>query len=181
MKPLIVYFSHGGNNELLAYRLQKEFSCDIFEVGPEGKRTGFSIFLDIILGRTPRIKPCNVTLAAYDLLIFVAPIWSGKIAAPLRSFIVQYRNQISNYAFISLCGGGLSTQAEKVRKELSTLIGRDPLTTRELWVLELPKPHLKANPGKISGYRVTPEDVNYFVPDIHLFIEEVTADVAATH
>src|SRR5690606_34412863 len=109
MKPLVVYYSHGGNNELLAYRLQKEFGCDIFEVEPAGKRTGFSIFLDIIMARTPRIKPCPLDLGAYDMFIFVAPIWSGKMAAPLRSFLVQHRDQIPSYAFISLCGGGIST------------------------------------------------------------------------
>ncbi|MFO7257419.1 MAG: hypothetical protein DIU61_006990 [Bacteroidota bacterium] len=180
MKPLIVYYSHGGNNELLAYRLQKEFNSDIFEVEPAGKRTGFSIFLDIVLGRTPRIKPCPLTLSAYDMLVFVAPIWSGKIASPLRSFLTQYRDQITSYAFMSLCGGGMSAQVEKVRKELTTTVGRAPIAVRELWVLELPKSHLKANPPKISGYRVTPEDINYFVPDIHAFVEEVTADVAVS-
>lgn len=178
MKPLIVYYSHGGNNELLAYRLQKELSCDILEVEPAGKRTGFSIFLDIVLARMPRIKPCTVALDQYDLLIFVAPIWAGKMAGPLKSFLFGERVHINHYAFISLCGGGMRDQAEKVRKELSSIVGHEPVATKELWITDLPLPDMNASPKNISGYRATPQDVNHFLPDIRLFVEDLAPEVA---
>lgn len=177
MKPLIVYFSHGGNNELLAYRLQKEFECDILEIEPSGKRTVFSIFLDIVLARTPRIKPCAVSLDQYDLLIFVAPIWAGKIAGPLKSFLVRERSHIQDYAYISLCGGGNGEQATKVRSELSSIVGRDPLTVKELWVIDLPPTDVEEHARNISGYKVTPENINHFVPDIRSFVDELTPEV----
>jgi hypothetical protein len=179
MKTLIAYYSHGGNNELLAYRLQKELACDILEVEPVGKRTGFSIFLDIAFSRTPRIKSCPVSLSSYDLLIFIGPVWAGKVPGPLKSFMVRERSHIENYAFISLCGGGLKEQAAKLRNELASIIGHDPELVKELWVVDLPLRDLKASPKMISGYRVTPEDVNHFVPDIRAFVEEVTADAVA--
>jgi flavodoxin len=177
MKTLIVYYSHGGNNELLAYRLQKELDCDITEVEPTGKRTGFSIFLDIAFLRTPRVKPCTVPLDRYDLIIFVAPIWAGKVAAPLKSFLLRERERIGHYAFISLCGGGMKEQATRVRKQLTSIVGYEPVALKELWVVDLPMPDLKASPNLLSGYRVTPEDVNHFVPDIQMFVDELTPEI----
>ncbi|MDV3308720.1 MAG: hypothetical protein LOY03_07875 [Cyclobacteriaceae bacterium] len=173
MKPLIVYYSHGGNNELLAYRLQKEFRCDIFEVEPIGKRTGFSIFLDIVLERTPRIMECSLDLDQYDLFIFVAPIWAGKLAGPLKSFLVRERGHLKDYAFISFCGGGMIEQVARVRKELESIVGRAPISVKELWVVDLPLPDFKAPPKGITGYRVRPEDVNYFLPEIRTFVHDL--------
>ncbi len=180
MKPLIIYYSHGGNNELLAYRLQKELNCDIVAVETVGKRTGFSIFLDIVLARTPRIKPCSVDLGQYDFFIFIAPIWAGKIAAPLRSFLVRERSHLRDYAFITLCGGGMSEQAAKVYKELSTLLGGEPVAMKELWVMSLELPELKATPRKISSYSVRPEDIDHFSPDIQAFVEALRPEAVSS-
>ncbi len=165
---------------MLAYRLQKELACDIVEVETVAKRTGFSIFLDIAFSRRPRVKPCPVPLDAYDTLIFVAPVWAGKIAAPLKSFLIRERAHIGDYAFISLCGGGMKEQADKVGAQLTSTVGHEPETVKELWVVDLPLGELKATPRIVSGYRVTPEDINRFIPDIRTFVEELTPEPAAT-
>ena len=55
MKTLIAYYSFTHNNEVLAKDLQKKLNCDIHKIEEPGKRTGFTILLDLIFNRNPEI------------------------------------------------------------------------------------------------------------------------------
>jgi flavodoxin len=165
MRPLIIYYSNTGNNELLASHLQKKLGCAILKVEEASRRSGFTIFLDIIFNRNPKLKEHGVHLEHYDHFIFVGPIWAGRIASPLRAFMRKEKNLIKSYSFITFCGGGANEQAEKVQKEIKTILALPPTTVKELWISRLP---VKA--AITSSYRATTEDLKYFEKQIDDFV-----------
>jgi flavodoxin len=180
MKTIIVYYSNTHNNEILAHDLQKKLSCDILKIEEVGKRTGLTILLDLIFHRSPKLKNHDVSLTHYTDFIFVAPIWAGKIASPLRAFLLKEKERVKSYSFISLCGG-VKGQADKIKKELKTILHDDPKLVKELWINNL-LPAEKMNTIKYtSGYRVLPSDLENFKEEISEFVKNQTVLPTLTH
>ncbi len=178
MKTLIVYYSYTNNNEMLAKILREKLKCDILKVEAVKKRNGFRIALDLLFNRTPRIKPYLCDIASYDQFVFVAPIWAGKIASPLKTFIMQERFYIQNYSFITICGGQPG-QKQKLTTNLINLVQQEPGVVRELWINNL-LPDDKRNTIKYtSEYRIQPEDLAKFDTEIDEFLTDIYASHAS--
>jgi flavodoxin len=175
MKTIIVYYSNTNNNAILAHVLQKILFCDILKIEEVKKRTGFTIFLDLLLNRIPKLKEHGVPLALYSNFIFISPIWAGKIAAPLKSFLLKEKDRVPSYSFISLCGG-VKGQAIKIENELETIVQHPPSVVKELWINQL-LPAEKMNTVKYtSGYRVLPADLENFKEQIHEFVRHLNVE-----
>ncbi|GEO07113.1 flavodoxin [Adhaeribacter aerolatus] len=159
MKTLIVYYSFSGNNRLLAQHLQKKLSTDLQEIAEQKSRNGFSILLDVLFRRTPKILEPAITWPQYSQLIFLAPIWAGRIASPLKAFIRLTKQHLPQYSFITLCGTGHN---KNLRKELTQLTGKEPEFILELMVNDLLPPEKKNKIKYTSGYKVQPADLEYF-------------------
>jgi len=167
MKTLIVYYSNTGNNELLVFHLQKKLQCEVLKIDEARRRSGLTIFLDIVFNRTPKLKDHAVQLNQYDHFIFVGPIWAGRIASPLRAFMLKARSLIKSYSFITFCGGGSNEQNKKLREEVKTILGSYPTTVEELWIS-----HLPTKAGITSSYRASAEDIAYFAEQIDEFVRK---------
>lgn len=161
MKTLIVYYSFTQNNEKLAKRLRDLLNCDIVKVETVKKRSGLSIMLDLMLNRKPVIKPVPYYLPDYDHVIFVAPIWAGRIAMPLKTYLIHEKANIQRYSFISLCGGRPG-QKEKIQQELHSILDIAPDNLIELWINDLLPPDKKDTIKFTSGYRITPDELVQF-------------------
>jgi flavodoxin len=131
MKTLIAYSSFSGNNEMLALELKTMLNFNVLPINEIRRRTGFSIFLDIFLHRTPRIKDYEEQIKDYDHVILIGPIWAGKIATPLKAFLMKEKNNIRRYSFITVCGGS-QDQKIKLENELTKLVGKTPVAVTEL-------------------------------------------------
>lgn len=81
MKPLIIFYSHSGNNQKLAIELQSRIGCELREIKEKKKRKDIAILLDFLIKRDSRLAPMDVDLSNYGPVILLAPIWAGKIAA----------------------------------------------------------------------------------------------------
>lgn len=95
MKTLTICYSMTGNNKKLANYLKEKIDCDIFEVRTI-KKMGFSSFImGLIFNKNPKIEDCNLDLKSYDKIIFISPIWFGKLAFPLKNIFnerkIKYR------------------------------------------------------------------------------------------
>jgi flavodoxin len=180
MKCIIVYYSNTHNNELLAYALQKRLSCDILKIEETSKRTGLTIIIDLLFNRKPKLKDHGVSLESYNVFIFVAPIWASKIASPLRSFLLNEKQHIQSYSFISLCGG-IKGQVDKIQKELKTILQHDPKLVTELWIDDLLTADKKNTVKYTSSYRVLPEDLEKFKEKIDEFVSSVIVQPHLTH
>ncbi|ELR71899.1 hypothetical protein C900_02138 [Fulvivirga imtechensis AK7] len=174
MKTLIIYYSFTSNNELLARDIQEKLDCDMARIEEEKKRTGFTIFMDIFFKRKPRIKQLHVFLNDYDNFIFIAPIWAGKIASPLRSFLVLEKDNISRYSFITICGG-VPGQKEKITGELTKLVRKSPQNVTELWINDLLPKEKKDTVKYTTAYRIKQADLDAFNHEVYEFLKESEA------
>ncbi len=174
MKTIIVCYSHTGNNLVLAQYLQKSLGCDVEEVIEKRKRSRLTILLDIIFNRDPAIHPLTARLDNYDLAIFVAPVWSGRIATPVRTLLREQRAFLEAFAFITVCAGSPG-QAEKIFGELSEVTHEEPVA-----VTELPLSMLFASPvAGLIDYRVKEADMTAFAPLIENFLKKVSTGLPA--
>lgn len=170
MNTLVIYYSFTGNNEALANELRRRLGCDSLRVHELKKRTGLTIFLDLIFRRRPRISKPERDLKQYDRLVLAAPIWSGRIAMPLASFIALEKDNFREYAFISVCTGP-DGQIEKIADELRWLTGKAPKAVAELKVNDLLPPERKNKIRYATNYRVKKEDFLSFNKNIDEFLQ----------
>lgn len=119
-----------------------------------------------------------MSLARYDRFIFVAPIWAGKIASPLRTFLYAESNFIVHYDFITLCGGGQQSQRQKLEAELTAILETPPANVAELWVKDVVEAKTMDTAKFTSAYRVEPKDFEFFAGKIDEFIEHRAALVS---
>lgn len=169
MKPLIVYYSHSGNNEKLALELKERIGCEIHQIKKLRKRRTFSILLDFIFKRSTKLASYNINVKEYDKIIFVSPIWASKIATPMKTFIDKEKNNIEKYFYISLCNGEAGHK-EKLASELYSIIQHKPDEVLELCVNNL-LPEDKQNKIRHTfNFRVSKQDLEKFNKDIDSFI-----------
>lgn len=93
MKTLIVYYSRTGNTKTACEVLQKELGCDIIEIKDLKSREGgwgfFTAALGSMFNTHTRIDPEHIDLAPYGAVIIGSPVWAGRPAAAIRTFIAQ--------------------------------------------------------------------------------------------
>jgi flavodoxin len=172
MKTLIVYYSFTSNNVILAKNLQKRLDCDTLMIEEVKKRNGFTILLDVLFKRTPKIKRNNISINLYDYIIFISPIWAGRIATPLKAFCLREKENINRYAFITVCGG-TAGQKDKIFLELSSHIQQEPEVVTELWINDLLPVDKKDTIKHTSGYRLQPKDLEFFEAKITDFLKHI--------
>jgi flavodoxin len=175
MKTLIVYYSFTGNNDKLAHRVQEIADCDLLKIEPRSKRTNFTILLDFTFNRKPEIKSYAHRISDYDQLILMAPVWMGRIASPLKTFLLQEKASMHSYSFITVCGGGTG-QKERLTKELTRHVGFEPIHVSELWLnslLSARKDTLK----NTTSYQLTTQDLKEFDLRIREFIQVVMPEL----
>lgn len=170
MKTLIIYYSFSRNNEFLAQELQKRLDCDIQKIVELKKRTGFTILLDLIFKRNPKIKRFDFDLKQYDQFILAAPIWDGKIATPLRSFIEMEKDNFKEYSFITVCTGP-DGQDKKITDELLQLIQKRPRAVMQLRINDLLPPERKNKIRYATPYRINQRLLLAFEMEIEQFLQ----------
>lgn len=173
MKTLIAYYSFTQNNEKIAKHLQKQLNCDIVKVDTIKKRNSFSILLDLMFNRKPALKRLPYYLDDYDHVIFIAPIWAGKIATPMKSLLIKEKSNIKEYSFVTLCGGSPG-QKEKIQDELFSLLERSPARLVELWINDLLPAEKKDTIKYTSGFSIDADALGRFDSQLKSFIKEET-------
>ncbi len=176
MKTLIVYYSFTQNNAALATMIQKRFDCEILRIETLRRRSAFSIFLDAAFGRKPAILKHNLSIENYDQFVFVGPIWMGKIAGPLRTFLNEEKENIKRYSFISVCGG-ITGQKEKIEDELTSIVASRPQCVCELWLSEIVSEKVTKNAKNVSAYRIRSSELEKFKTKIDAFCEVVEGEM----
>jgi hypothetical protein len=168
MKTAIVCYSFTHNNLILAGEIVSRTGGTLFNIEEKNSRTKFTIFLDMIFRRSPAIKDYLHLDDRFDHYILMSPVWGGKIASPLRSFLVKEGKEMKSYSFISICGGG-DEQGRNLEIELATLTGKRPVVLTQLPLRKLSN----GNVAEMANYRVHKEDLAMFNSDIESFIESV--------
>lgn len=162
MNLLIVYYSHTGNNRLLAEHLGRMFSARVVGVTEQRKRTRATILIDMLFRRHPAIHPVGVSPQDFDAVLLVAPVWNMSVAGPMQTAIVQMQDALTAYFFVSLCGCERPGQSAHLAGELTQLAGKAPERVWELHVCDLVPPAKRHKVTIVSAYRVTENELNAF-------------------
>lgn len=170
MKALIVYYSFTGNNEALALELREKLSCDIFKIVEVKRRTSLTIFFDLLFKRKSKIQKPEIHLNQYDKVILTAPVWGANIATPMKAFLELERDNLEEYSFIDVCSGRPG-QAERMRQQLTQLIGKEPTAILELKINDLLPLEKKDNTRYTTPYRIKKTDLEEFKQPIENFVK----------
>lgn len=165
MKAAVISYSLTGNNDALAKRVAEAFGADHIKITEQKRRTNGTIIFDMMLSRTPKVQPAADISDPYDLLVLVGPVWLGRAASPLRSYLKYIREQNKSFAFLSISGGALNTNP-KLRDDLKNRAGRDPELFIDQHIADLlqtgPKPAMKDT----SAYTITGGDLSRLMDNI---------------
>ncbi len=121
MKILIAYYSDTGNTEKIAQaveRLLSDQQVSIARVRPV-KDGLFTKVLSALLRRKPAVEAAVTDLEGFDLLVIGAPIWCGRPAPPINSYLEELQNCAGKRAvtFVSSRVGGYRDSLTKKSEE----------------------------------------------------------------
>lgn len=144
MKTLVVFYSRTNTNKKVAERLAQKLSGDIEEIKSTKNYRG--IFGYLRAGREglkkipAKIEPIAKNPADYDLVIIGTPCWAGKIASPVRAYLMGQKDKIKKAAFFCVRGG---SDPRAIFDEMAELSGQAPLATLALLTKEVAKNKFK--------------------------------------
>lgn len=127
MHAAVVYYSLEGNTRLAAQSLASRLGAELFEVETvkpyptHGLAKFFHGGKDSTFGRLPQIKPLTMDPSSYDLVVLALPMWAGKVAAPINSFIKGRQFGNAKVAFVIASASGDATSCAK---DLAGKLGR---------------------------------------------------------
>jgi len=157
MKTVIMSYSLTGNNEALAKRIAEELKVEHIRITEPKKRTYGTIAADIVFWRTPRTEPKPQVMSAYDLIIFIAPVWMGQPAFPMRSYFKQLKKHPQKYAYVSISGGGMNNNSG-LPSALKSRTGVEAVTVVDMHIKDL----LPSEPNAAQAYgeyQLTTQDI----------------------
>ncbi|MFB6341938.1 flavodoxin family protein [Saccharicrinis sp. FJH62] len=165
MKTLIISYSFTGNNGKLAKKIARGLNADLIVVEEKKKRTVMTILFDVLFNRIPSIDEPEKSMDMYEDLIFVAPVWFGKIATPFRALFMDLKGKSKSYSFISLSAGanGKNTDLEK---ELIERTGSMPKMVINPLISEILPANPKPGRKQLEAYRLTDSDADGLVKGV---------------
>ncbi|MFM2036731.1 MAG: hypothetical protein RL459_1996 [Pseudomonadota bacterium] len=124
-KVLVVTYSLTGTSRRLAQQLCSQQAWPMGEIREARTRKGMPgmlrCLLDSWLKRTPEVAYAGPPPIAFDTVVLISPIWTYRLAGPMRSFVSSRQKQLPDVAMISVMGGAGAQHAEA---EVVELLGR---------------------------------------------------------
>ena len=102
MKDIVVFYSLTGNHKKAAEIVSKMLQCNSVEIEETFKRSKAGLFKYILNGfeaatkKTSEIKSVNEDFLSYERVVFLTPVWAGKLPPPSRAFLNKYKDKIKN-------------------------------------------------------------------------------------
>lgn len=171
MKKTVISYSLTGNNQALAASIASEFSAQHFTIKEDVQRTNGKIAMDMIFNRTPKVNSISDKVNLDDYVIFVAPVWMGQIASPLRSVMKEFKGKLTNYAFVSISGGALNDNP-KLWKDVHKRFGKKPNVIVDMHIADLLTSEKKATMDDTSHYRIDEKDKKMLTSEVVAKIEK---------
>ncbi len=172
MKRIVISYSMTGNNEKLAARLATTLGADHVRITEPKRRKMGTIIFDMLFKRTPKITMPVENIEAYDLVLFVGPVWMGQIATPFRACFEQLRQKIGPYAYISISGGAEGPNP-KLAAELQQRLGQDPVYLIDLHTAEFLPAEPQPTRKDTMAYRISENEVKRLTDTVIATLEKV--------
>ena len=109
---LVVYYSLEGNVDFLAREIADEMKADLLrlETEKEYPKKGLVKFFhggkDAISNARPKLKTAIPDLSGYSTIVIGTPVWAGKPAAPINTFLAGKNFSEKKVAVFASSAGG---------------------------------------------------------------------------
>jgi len=103
---LCVYYSRTGHTQTLMEGLAAKLGCECVKLSDGVDRSGLFGWLrsgmDAMARKIPMVAmpETALPLEQYDLVIIGTPVWAGRCASPVRSFLLQFGEQLQEAAYV---------------------------------------------------------------------------------
>lgn len=131
MRALVVYYSRVGKTKELAEELAKKLGCDMEAVIDKKKRTGIHMLtsgrdaqkMNLTEIEVPAKDPSN-----YDLVVVGTPVYSGRVSAPIRTYLTMNKDKIGKSAFF------LTHMLKKNRafEDMQSILSKEPVACLDI-------------------------------------------------
>ena len=151
MKGIVIFYSLTGQTKKAAEQICSGLHLDLLEIETARhmpKNRLLSVFMGgamVNLGLYPSIKPSSISLESYDYIILGTPVWAGKCAAPVKSFIKKYGINKAIAIFTSSGSG----ENEKCIGELKSVL---PLVKTQVSLVDQSQANAKENDKKLQTF-----------------------------
>lgn len=127
---LVTWYSRTGKTEKVARAMAHRLGADarpiVTSVPYLGTRGFMRGLWDAIRHRRPQIA-IAADPTAYRLVVLGGPVWAGRPAAPLRTFLRRYGPRI--HLLAAFCVSGSGAAYEGVFAEIADMAGHQPILT----------------------------------------------------
>lgn len=169
MKTAIIVYSFTHNNQILAGEILTRTGGTLFNIEERSSRSKLTIFLDMFFNRIPKIRDYQHMSEGFDHYILISPIWGGRIATPLKAFIIEERSKIKSYSFITICGSDSEAQRAKIEMELTGLFSLKPAKVTELSLAALNGDQIR----DLLALRISQDQLKFFENKISEFVNGI--------
>ncbi len=129
-RTLVAYYSLSGHTRQIAEAIAAGLGADLEPICEVRSRKGWIAYLrsawEALQNAPAPIKVVEKDASAYDLIVLGTPVWVGRMASPLRSYVSQERHKFARIAVFCTEGGA---NGEKAMAQVAQLCGKDPLAT----------------------------------------------------
>jgi multimeric flavodoxin WrbA len=171
MKFIVISYSYTGNNDLLAVSVATALNAHHLRIKEKKSRSMPTIMMDMLFNRTPALEPIAENLDHYDLVIFMAPIWMGQVATPLRGYFKCLKPLKGRYAFVSISGGSEGENPD-IEDELVRRLGKIPTVLIDKHIVDLLPMEDKHDRKAVTAYHLTATDIGKLTESIVQTIQQ---------
>lgn len=137
MKSLVVYYSRSNITEKLAKDIAGRLNCDIEEIKPKVNYQGKVGYVrggkDAMTEKIVDLETLQYNPEDYDVVYLGAPVWAGKAANPLISYMKINEGKLNNVKFFATAGSsGFESMFEQMENYSSKPLKTLALTTKEV-------------------------------------------------
>ena len=133
MNSLIAFYSRTNITKKLAEEIAGKLNGDIEEIVPKVKYDGKIGYMrggkDAISEKIIDLEPLKFNPEDYDLVYLGVPVWAGKAANPMISYIKWNEGKFNDVKFFVTAGG---SGFEGTFAQLEKYVGKAPLKTLSL-------------------------------------------------
>lgn len=122
MRPIIIYYSYGGNTKRIAEDIHEKKGYDMVEIKPVVPYTSdYQKLVDLEESKMTQeelveIEPINIDLSNYDTIILGTPVWWYTMTPPIRTFLKKYDLSGKKIVPFATNGGWLGTTFDDIKK-----------------------------------------------------------------
>lgn len=138
MNILVAYYSRTEVTKKLAEAIASETGADIEEIVSKVNYSGKIGFArggkDSLSEKIIDLEPLKFDVSDYDLVYLGVPVWAGKAANPMISYIKQNEGKFNDVKFFVTAGG---SGFEGTFEQMEKYVGKSPLKTLSLTTKEV--------------------------------------------